>query len=463
MKGYCMWANRSGELSARYGWFALAVLFVVALFNYVDRSVLSIMQVALKRDLHLSDTQLGSLTGLSFAIFYTTGALPIAWVADRIARKYVLTAALAIWTLMTAASSLATGFVSLSACRIGVALGEAGCVPATHSLISDYFPRHKRALAMAIWGLSLPLGGMLGVYLGGRLTAAIGWRGAFATIGLGGLVLAPLAALLLREPKRGRFDGAPVAGDTAKARNVWGSLAILWNLRSFRYLCLAEGLQAWAQTAMQAWNAPFYSRLHHMPLAHIAAALSLIIGLSGATGTFLGGALANSLARRDVRWYMRIPAIAALLTAPFALFQYYTPSLTWSLAAAIVPAAMVNVYMAPANAMSQSLVPADMRALTSAVLVLVVNVIGLGLGPLSVGALSDLLAHRYGVGDQSLRYALATVAIPAVAAALLFLRSSIHLPKELSPLHQAAKDPGGAAPQPIATGSSRPRAAASRP
>ncbi|QUD90375.1 spinster family MFS transporter [Phenylobacterium montanum] len=454
-----MGGNRPKTLSARYGWFALAILFVVALFNYVDRSILSIMQVALKRDLGLTDTELGSLTGLSFAIFYTTGALPVAWLADRIARKYVLTAALAIWTLMTAASSLATGFVSLSACRIGVAVGEAGCVPASHSLISDYFPRQKRALAMAVWGLSMPLGGMLGVYLGGQLTAAIGWRGAFAAIGLGGLVLAPLVALFLKEPQRGRFDGA----SGVKGRSVWASLAILWRFRSFRYLCLAEGLQAWGQTAMQAWNAPFYSRLHHMPLAHIAAALSLIIGLSGAAGTFLGGALANSLARRDVRWFMRIPAIAAVLTAPFALLQYLTPSLTLSLAAAIVPAAMVNVYMAPANAMSQSLVPADMRAFTSAMLVLVVNVIGLGLGPVSIGALSDVLAHHYGLGAASLRWALPTVAIPATVSALLFLLSSLYLPRELSPLHRAEAEPANERPQPIATGSSHPRAAASRP
>jgi predicted MFS family arabinose efflux permease len=428
----------AGGPSLRYGWFALGVLFVVALFNYMDRSILSIMQVALKRDLHLTDTELGALTGLAFAIFYTTGALPIAWLADRVARKYVLAAALTVWTLMTAAGAGATSFVSLMACRIGVAVGEAGCVPTTHSMISDFFPRHRRALAMAFWGLSLPLGSMLGVFLGGQLTAAFGWRETFLIIGGGGLLLAPVILLALREPTRGRFDGGPAAGTATEARSTMQSLAILWRLRSFRYLCLAEGLQAWTQNGMMAWNAPFYSRLHHMPLAQIATALSLIIGFSGAAGTFLGGALANSLARGDVRWYMRIPAAAALITVPFALVQYFTQSAALSLAAAVVPAAMVNVYMAPANAMSQSLVPADMRALTSAVLVLIVSVIGLGLGPVSVGALSDLLATHFGLGEASLRYALPTVVIPAAAAAALFYRSSIHLPRELAPLHAAA-------------------------
>ena len=428
----------AASLSLRYGWFALGVLFVVALFNYIDRSILSIMQVAVKRDLKLSDTELGALTGLAFAIFYTTGALPIAWLADRLARKYVLAAALAVWTLMTAAGAGATGFVSLMVCRIGVAVGEAGCVPTTHSLISDYFPRGRRALAMAVWGLSLPLGSMLGLFLGGQLTALFGWRQTFLIIGGAGLLLAPVILLALREPLRGRFDGARPPGEPAEARSTLRSLAILWRLRSFRYLCLAEGLQAWTQNGMMAWNAPFYSRLHHMPLANIATALALIVGFSGAAGTFLGGALANSLARGDVRWFMRIPSAAALVTVPFALVQYFTPSLTLSLAAAIVPAAMVNVYMAPANAMSQSLVPADMRALTSAVLVLIVSVIGLGLGPLSMGALSDLLTQRFGLGETALRWALPTLIIPSLAAAALFYRSSMHLPAELAPLHEAA-------------------------
>jgi predicted MFS family arabinose efflux permease len=425
------------ELSARYGWFALGLLFVVALFNYMDRSILSIMHVAIKRDLHLSDTEIGMLLGLPFAVFYSLGALPLAWLADRLTRKYVLTAALTIWTLMTAASSGAVGFLALMTCRVGVAVGEAGCVPTSHSMISDYFPRHRRALAMAFWGLSLPLGSMLGFFLGGQLTAAFGWRATFAIIGFAGFAMAPIALLFLKEPTRGRFDGGPAVGDAKPKRSLVRSIGILWNLRSFRYLCIGEGFQAWAQNGMLSFNASFYSRVHHMPLAQIATYLSLIIGFSGAAGTFLGGALANGLAKRDVRWYMRIPAIAAFTTVPFALFQYFTPDLTLSLLAAIVPAAMVNVYMAPGNAMSQSLVPADMRATTSAVLVIFAGVAA-GLGPFSVGVISDLLIHRLGLGETSLRYALPTVIVPATIASILFFRSAAALPKELTPMHTVA-------------------------
>jgi MFS family permease len=422
------------ELSALYGWFALGLLFVVALFNYLDRTILSIMQVALKRELGLSDTQLGTLTGLSFALFYTTLALPVARLADRSSRKAVLAAALTVWTLMTAASSMAVGYFSLLACRIGVAAGEAGCVPTTMSLISDYFPRRRRALAMAVWGLALPLGGMLGFAVGGGLTAAVGWRRTFLIVGLGGLLMAPVVLLFLKEPRRGRFDGAPAAGASGRTSIVQACL-FLWRIKSFRYLVIGEALQAWAQNAMTVWNAPFYSRVHHMPLTQIAVWLALITGFGGAAGTFLGGALAERMAKGDVRWYMRVPAIAAFLTIPFALAQYFAVDPVLSLALAIVPAATVNVYMAPGNAVSQSLVPAEMRAFTAAVFVLVVSLVGAGLGPTSIGMLSDLLIHRYGLDETSLRFALPTVILPALAAAVLFHRSSVHLPAELAPLH----------------------------
>lgn len=425
-----MSVSAPAEPSLRYSWFALGLLFVVALFNYVDRTILSIMQVALKRDLGLTDTQLGTLTGLSFALFYTTLALPVARLADRMARKYVLAGALTVWTLMTAASGFAVNFLSLLVCRIGVAVGEAGCVPSTHSLISDFFPRHRRALAMAVWGLALPLGGMLGFAFGGQLTAALGWRETFMAVGLSGLAMTPVVLLLLREPVRGRFETAP---PRASGRSIREALGILWNLRAFRYLAIGEALQAWAQIAMMSWNAPFYSRLHAMPIAEIATWLALITGFGGAVGTFLGGAIAERLARRDVRWYMRVPAIAAAITAPFALIQYFVGDARLSLAAAFVPAVMVNVYMAPGNAVSQSLAPPEMRAFTSAVFVLVVNLIGMGLGPTVVGMLSDLIASRLGLGDAALRYALPTVVIPALAASALFWRSGQHLPDELPP------------------------------
>jgi predicted MFS family arabinose efflux permease len=257
--------------------------------------------------------------------------------------------------------------------------------------------------------------------------------------------MTPVILLFLKEPRRGRFDTPAADGAPAPRRSVAQSLRLLWNIRAFRYLVIGEALQAWAQNGMMAWNAPFYSRVHHMPLAQIATWLALITGLGGAVGTFGGGALAERLSVTDVRWYMRIPAIAAFLTAPFALMQYFAPDAHLSLLCAIVPAVMVNVYMAPGNAVSQTLAPPDMRAFTSAVFVLVVSIGGLGLGPTVVGMLSDLLINRFGLAETSLRYALPTVVLPATAAAILFWRSSVHLRHEMAPLHAAPAtkpDPG---------------------
>ena len=428
-----MGGKSAGGLSIRYGWFALAVLFVVALFNYIDRTILSIMQVAIKKDLGLSDTQLGMLTGLAFALFYSTLALPVARLTDRVSRKWVLTGALAIWTSMTALSSLAGNFAVLLVCRMGVAVGEAGCVPSTHSLLSDYFPRNRRALAMGLWGASLPLGSMLGVALGGQLTAMVGWRRTFLLVGLSGLLLVPVM-LLLKEPARGRFDGAETDGAGGERRSVGAALRHLWSLRAFRYLAIGEAIQAYVQNAQISWNGPFYARSHHLSLAVIGGTLSLIIGFGGAFGAFAGGAAATRLARRDLRWLMLVPAIAAFLTAPFTLLQYLWPTPALSFAYAIVPAVMVNVYLAPGNAVAQSIVPASMRAFTASVFLLGASIGGSALGPTITGVLSDLFTAKFGLGVEGLRYALLTTALPAVVASAFFFRSSVHLASEMAPL-----------------------------
>ena len=236
------------ERNARFG---LAMLFVVALFNYIDRSIISILQEPLKADLHLSDTQLGALTGLSFALLYTTLALPIARLADRVNRKRLIAAALAIWSTATGCCGLANSFGVLVLFRMGVAFGEAGVVPASHSMISDYFPPRKRGTALALWGLSNPFGTMLGFAAGGWITAAMSWRQAFLVFGVLGVALAPVV-LLMKEPRRGGTD--PVQPlDEAEGPLPFGEVvARLWRLRAFR--CLARGGGAPANGPWQTSN-----------------------------------------------------------------------------------------------------------------------------------------------------------------------------------------------------------------
>jgi predicted MFS family arabinose efflux permease len=423
-----MQADRSAAMPPHHKWYALGLLIVVALFNYIDRQSLSILQVPIKHDLGLSDTELGALTGLSFALLYSTLALPIARLADRARRTYIIAAALAVWSVMTGGSGLAMGFGMLVFCRMGVALGEAGCVPATHALIADYFPRERRATAIAIWTLSFPLGTMLGFAASGWLNDAVGWRDTFLVLGCAGVALVPLLLLTLREPMRGATDQVAAA---AVAPPLWRAVQILWNLRAFRHATWAAALLSYALYAMLNWNAPFYSRVYGVPMRSIAEYMALATGLGGGIGTYLAGAAADRLGRRDPRWYMWVPALAALCTVPAMLLQYLTADLRVSLAAGALGAVLVNSYLPPLVATAQSLVGPNLRAFTSAVMVLVVNIVGIGLGPLVTGMISDRLVSSYGIDQESLRYAILASAPVALWGAWHFRRAASFLPAEL--------------------------------
>ena len=432
-----------------YRWFALGVLFLVAVFNYVDRSILAILQVPVKAELGLSDTQLGALTGLAFALLYTTLALPIARLADKTVRTRLLSVALAIWSSMTALTGFANGFVTLVICRMGVALGEAGCVPATHSLISDYFQRNQRATALALWGLSMPIGMMLGLGTGGWLVTHVTWRQAFILIGLLGVVFAPIVYLILREPPRGRYDPKQLLSQNAASESFTQQVLILWRLKAFRYAALGGAMIAYVQHSVINWNAPFYDRVYNVPLAEASYYLALIMGIGGGLGTFLGGVLADTLGKREVRWYLMVPALACLATLPAALIQYFAPSVQLSYVAGFFATLFAHVYLAPLVATSQTLVSPTMRAFTSAMLVLTVNLLGMGLGPLMTGAISDILISA-GV-QNSLKYAISISVLFCLPAAYFFWRASTHVIREIQGETRSADSvplPDGAISQP---------------
>lgn len=431
----------------RYSWFALGLLFIVALFNYVDRNIFSIMQIQVQRELGLSDTQLGTLTGIAFALFYTTAALPLARLADRVSRKLILLSSLTIWTLMTALGGFATGFGMLLVCRIGVALGEAGCVPASHSMISDLFDRHRRALALAVWCLAIPIGSMLGFAVGG-LTAWVGWRSTFFIVGLAGLALVPVLFIFLKEPARGTFEVAAADGSKSTLKiPLRGAVSRLWRTKSFRYLLLGDAILAITKNGTMAWNAPFYSRVHDMPISQIAVYLALIAGVAGGLGTFFGGALAQRLGNRDERWFMRTPAIAILSAVPLLLAQYSVADPRISLGLGFLATVLLNASLGPVNAISQSLMPAAMRAFTAAVLLFAVGIVGLGTGPTLIGILSDTFASAGRSSQEALRFAIQLTIGTAVVGAALFLAASRHLPKDLKASGEILPDdpvPGGA-------------------
>jgi len=422
--------------------YTLFVLFVVAMFNYVDRNILAILQVPIKHDLGLSDAQLGALTGLSFALVYSTLALPVARLADRGNRARLIAGSLVLWSAMTALSGLAGSFLILVLLRIGVAAGESGSVPATHSIIADLCPRDKRATILALSQLSMPLGTALGFIVGGQLDQLIGWRTAFALVGLTGLLLGPLVWLTMKEPVRGRFD--PVHDHPGKTTTWRQILRHLWGLQTFRYLLPAGACQGFAMMSVLHWNAPFYARVHGLPLGKISLYLALTNGVGFAVGIFAGGHLSDYFGRSDPSGRLRVVFFALVAMVPFALAQYLVRSTVLSMVCGAIVSTFMVFFMSPQVAVPQLLVPSSMRAFTSAIVLLTFNLVGLGLGPFITGYLSDVLM-RHGSGTEALRYALCASMLLSALASVLYWRASTHLRREL-PMAPSVKTDDADAP-----------------
>jgi MFS family permease len=395
-------------ISPGYARYALAVLLGVYIFNFIDRNILSILLEDIRKEIELSDTQLGFLGGIAFALFYTFAGIPIARWADRGSRVNIVAVSVLIWSLMTAFTGAAKSFWTLLAARIGVGIGEAGCSPPAHSLISDYFPPERRATALSIYALGIPIGGALGTLVGGWVTAWFGWRMAFVAVGLPGVLIALLVRLTLKEPPRGGSEAvvvgaAPPNPDGETALDV---LRFMGQLRSFWHLAFAGALHALVGYGAAFFVPSFFARVHGMGLEERATWISML-GLIGAIGTFLGGALADRYGPRDVRWFMWIPATATLAGVPIALGYYLVPDPYVALAIGVLAAIAGPMYLGPSFATTQTLVRPEMRAMAAAILLFVLNLIGLGIGPWFVGYLSDLLVPSY--GDESIRYSLVWV------------------------------------------------------
>ncbi len=429
--------NSAEELySPKYRNYALFVLFLGYVVNFIDRSILSILIEPIKADLALTDTQLGFLGGLAFAIFYSTLGIPIAALADRWSRVKVLSIAIAVWSAMTAICGLATNFWQLLIARIGVGVGEAGASPPSHSLISDYFPLSSRATALSIYALGIPIGSMIGNAVGGWGADTIGWRYTFMLVGLPGVAIAALLLFTLREPPRGLSETEePQASSDEPSPSMGSVLKFLWHKPSFRYMSLACGLHAFVSYGSGTWNAPFLVRVHEMSNTETGAWLAIIAGI-GAIGTFAGGYLADKAYELtgNRRWYLWIAAIATLVMVPFQFVAYLHPDFNFVLAGLIAASILGPIYLGPAFAMTQALVTLRMRAVASAILLLVLNLIGMGLGPYFVGFMSDVFEPQFAV--YSLRYALCVTLIFNIIAALCYYLGSRSLDTDIADTEQ---------------------------
>jgi predicted MFS family arabinose efflux permease len=317
---------------------------------------------------------------------------------------------------MTALCGTAAGFATLLLYRIGVGVGEAGGSPPAHSMISDYFPPERRASALGVFSLGIPLGILVGFLAGGWLDETLGWRLAFVVVGLPGVLLALVVALTLREPMRGHSEGLTSA--QAQAPDAWQVMAYLWRLKSFRHVALGSALYAFVGYSVTNWMPPFLVRSHGMSAGDIGTALALIIGIGGGVGTYLGGALADRFATRDPKSAVRVPMWGVLLAFPPGFVVFLAESTAVALTAFVLPPLLGLMYQAPAFAVTQSLATPQMRATAAAVLLFIVNIIGLAMGPAVTGALSDALEPR--LGEQSLRYALLIVSGGLLWSALHF-------------------------------------------
>lgn len=413
---------------------ALFLLTVVYAFNFIDRQILVILQEPIKQDMGLSDTQLGLLSGFSFALVYVLAGIPIAYLADRGNRRNIIAIALTVWSGMTAISGLAQNYTHLLLARIGVGLGEAGGSPPSHSMISDYYAPEHRGKAMSFYSTGIYIGILFGFALGGILADELGWRMAFFVVGIPGVLFAGVLMLLLKEPVRGSWDAG--ADKNAKA-SFKETLTFLMTRKSFWYAALGTAMMSYKSYGNGNFMPSFLYRLHDMSLSEIGFTLALVSGVAGAVGTFMGGVVADKLGAKDKRWYLWTPMWGAIIALPLGIYVLLTLNTQSLIIALVLSTVTSTLYLGPCIAISHALVPPHMRAMTSAVLFFILNMIGLGLGPLLTGLLSDWFTAQHGV--VGLRYAMLSSYILGSSAIILFFIAGRHLLNDLAQL-EALRD-----------------------
>jgi len=418
-------ARGSGALTPRNIQFSLGMLTIAYALNFIDRQILVIVQSPIKAEMGLSDMQLGLLSGFSFAMVYVTAGIPIAYWADRGNRRNIISLAIAVWSGMTALSGLAQSYTQLVLARVGVGIGEAGGSPPAHSMISDYYPPERRATALAIYSSGLHFGIFAGFLLGAWISTSFGWRAAFMVVGLPGILFAAIFLATVREPTRGRWED----GETA-APTIQETIAVLARLPAFWYIAVGTGLTAFAGYGCGNFAPVFLERSHGLTGLSLGVLLAFGGGGGGMIGTLLGGRMADRLGARDRRYYLWVPAAAGALALPLAVPYLLSNDIRVVAPLLILVTILINTYLGPCLAVCHSLVPPAMRALTSAILFFVLNLIGLGLGPVVTGKLSDLLTLEY--GDDGLRYAMLIVSAIASIGVIMFVLAARHLPAPLA-------------------------------
>ena len=426
-------AVRSGGLAITNPKIMLFALLLVYILNFLDRQIVNILAEPIKGELGLSDTQLGLLAGPAFAVFYAVLGIPIARYADnaKTNRVWLISICLAVWSGMTAICGFAQNFAQLALARIGVGVGEAGCTPAAHSLIADSVPAEKRSSAIAFFGLGIPIGGLLGLIIGGIVNDQYGWRIALMLVGTPGILLAFVLPLIIRDPRRcadsAHFNTADAPG---KAKlSIKDAVREVFASKAYLYVFIAASFTAFLSYGKGLWTISFFIRSHGLSTTEAGLAMAVALGISGIIGTWLGGKMADVFGKRDKRHILTLPAIGMAIAAPILFAGYWAEDWRIAVALLILPTILNSAYYGPAYGCVQGLVRPEARAIAASLVVFGQNLIGLGMGPLLFGVLSDWLQPM--AGDESVRWVLYGAAWLGLIPAFFFWRASLRLNAEL--------------------------------
>jgi MFS family permease len=410
----------------------MLLLFVIYAFNFLDRQIISILAIPIQSELGLSDRQLGLLGGIAFALLYSTLAVPIAWLADRSNRTWIITAALSVWSGFTILCGFAQNFGQLFLARVGVGIGEAGGVAPSYSLIADFFPPQSRARALAFYSLGIPIGSAFGVIVGsqiagGAISDNLDWRSAFIVVGIAGLVLAPIFRLIMREPSRGRLDTVKPDA-TARTPRFLEVLGVLSKKPAFWLLTLGASCSSMMGYGVFFWLPSFFSRTYDLDIINTGWMFGSVLFFGGTIGIILGGVMGDLMGKRGVSAYARVPAIAFALTTPLYIAGVLAPNAILAVGLFMIPTALGLAWLGPTLSAFQNLVPASMRTTASAIFLLVNNLLGIGGGVYVLGELSTLLTPTF--GTEALRYSIVIGSLMYLVASALFFLAAPRLEKD---------------------------------
>ena len=396
---------------------ALALLFAAYTLSIADRMILSVLFEPIKAEFNLSDTQLGLLGGLTFALFYATLGVPLAKYADRNDRRRLIAACLILFSAMTALSGLATGFIMLALFRILVGVGEAGVNPASQSIIADYYPAHQRSFAMSTLALGANVGMIVGFLGGGIISQIYGWRAAMFVVGIPGVVLGIAMVLFLREPARGGADHGG-GSRSATPATVLASIRVMFTSPVLRQVLAASTVSGMVSYGLTQWLPAYFGRVHGLEQGQVGLLMALFLGIVGGVGTLTGGRLADTLARGRIDLGVKMIAVAQIVAMPLLVLGYMSTTIVMTMVLLAIPVFLMTFYLGPSLALIQTYSPVEMRSLAAAVKMLCLNLVGLSLGPLIVGLISDVLEPTQ--GPRGLAIALSCVSLFSIWSAAHF-------------------------------------------